>query len=361
MTIQVSVMNGYGLAMASDRHVYRGGSRSSGDDVKVIRLHGDVPGALMTSGPFAMFGQPVARLALRIEGALARARERRCPEALAEAVLEALGAPFEGPASDDDAELLIETTDHVMEHVLADGSDAMTGLSRLLAELETAPSFRDRHRIEQSARQVWERDFSQIRERSGKPHVVRALHEVPELCGRAVVGAFGRDWRKAAELFVSVGLCCPATGVPVLIAVRAWRGLGRRLQIGSRLDAEYEMAWKAGRTVLIAQGSGAGIVDSMIDGVADGHWNALTQTEKDAVRPRMNVRWDSAHARLAVANPRELASVATGLVRGAEVIGHLTRDGERSVLGVDCAMLTPHGATQWHMACADGLVPGSSG
>lgn len=76
----------------------------------------------------------------------------------------------------------------------------------------------------------------------------------PALCGRAVGQALARDWQRA-ELFLTVGLCCPRTGVPVLLALRMWRGVGNCLHYASRLAGDWEAAWRAGRTVVIAQGS----------------------------------------------------------------------------------------------------------
>ena len=274
MTIQVALMNGYGLAMASDRHVFRGGAvRSDGEEMKIVRLRGAVPGAMMASGPFAIFGQPVSRLALRLERALVGAAPEGRPEALGEAVFDALEAPFDGPAS-----------------------------AGSVLEDELAPS---------------------SREKAPGEH--------------------------AEEFFLMVGLVCPATGVPVLVAVRAARAAGR-LQVTSRLDRRYEMSWNAGRTVILAQGTGGNAVQSMIDGLTDDHWTRLGPDGKDAARPTMNARWDRAHARLAVSSPRELAGVAAGLVRGAEVLGFLTQQSERSVLDVDSVILTPRGTTDFVLA-----------
>jgi hypothetical protein len=69
----------------------------------------------------------------------------------------------------------------------------------------------------------------------------------------------------------------------------------------------------------------------------------------------MGARWDRAHDRIAVSSLRELGAIATGLVRGAEVIGYLTREGEGTVAPVDCVVLTPGGIVE----C--GLHAGGSG
>ena len=261
MTIQVAVMNGYGVAMASDRHVYRGRDiRSTGQEVKLLRLRGEVPAAMMAAGPFAMCGLPVSRLALRLERALATAGSG--PEALAKSVLRALDEPLDGP----------------VEAIPAD------------ATLQTA-----------------------------------------EVASRAPAG----------ELFLTVGFVCPQTGVPAMVSLRISPTPGNRLLVISRLDADYEIAWRAGRTVVMAQGSGRGVVEAMVDGLAEEHWNALTPAGRTTLRPAMEARWDRVHASLGVASPRELAAVATGLVRGAEVLGFLTRDSEATVAEVDWMCLTP--------------------
>jgi hypothetical protein len=258
MTIQVAVMNGYGVAMASDRHVFRANdARSTGQEVKLQRLRGPVPAAMMLAGPFALFGLPVARLALRLERALAAPGGE--PDALAEAVLRALDEPLDGPLQDAPVALI----DHAASR---------------------APS---------------------------------------------------------SEVFLTVGLVCPRTGVPVLLSLRVAAAAGNRLRVTSRLDAPYEVAWRAGRTVVTAQGTGRALVEAMVDGVGEEHWNGLSPAGRTGLRPAMEARWDSAHASLGVASPRELAAVAAGLVRGAEVIGFLTREAEATVAEVDWVLLTP--------------------
>jgi hypothetical protein len=272
MTIQVAVMNGYGVAMASDRHVFRGtDARSTGQEVKLLRLRGVVPAAMMLAGPFAMFGLPAARLALRLERALDAAGSGA--EVLAEAVLQALAEPFDGP---------------VMESPAATASQTVDAVSR-------APS---------------------------------------------------------SELYLMVGVVCPQTGVPALLSLRMCGGEANRLKVTSRLDAPYEVAWRAGRTVVTAQGTGRALVEAMVDGVAEEHWCGLAPAARKALRPAMEARWDRAHATLGVASPRELAAVASGLVRGAEVLGFLTREAEATVAEVDWILLTPR------EVLSDSLGPG---
>jgi hypothetical protein len=337
MTIQVAVMNGYGLAMASDRHVYRGGdARSTGQDVKLLRLRGRVPAAMMASGPFAVFGLPVSRLALRLERALAAAAPS--PATLAEAVLACFAERLDGPGIDADADLLAEAAAEIAARARRAAPDAVAGLNAVLAELEQAPRVRDADRVEADARAAWDACAGRL---AGASADLAALLAAPELSGRAVGGALARDWRRAGDLYVTVGLVCPATGVPVLVALRLWRGLGTRLHFVSRLDGDYEASWRAGRTVVVAQGSGRPLLEAMLDGLADDHWAALPPAGRDAVRGGMDARWDRAHGRLGVASLRELAAIAAGLVRGAEVIGFLTREGEGTVAEVDCLTLAP--------------------
>jgi hypothetical protein len=262
MTIQVAVMNGYAVAMASDRHVFRAtDARSTGQEVKLLRLRGAVPAAAMMAGPFAMFGLPASRLAPRLERALATAAGSG-PEALAKSVLRALDEPLEGPIAEPHA--------------------------------------------------------------ASEPQTVDAVSRAP-----------------TSELFLTVGLVCPDSGVPVMLSLRLSAASGNRLQVVSRLDADYEVAWRAGRTVVTAQGTGRTLVEAMVDGVAEEHWGGLAPAGRKALRPAMESRWDRAHASLGVASPRELAAVAAGLVRGAEVLGFLTREAEATVAEVDWVLLTP--------------------
>jgi hypothetical protein len=257
MTIQVAVMNGYGVAMASDRHVFRGSDvRSSGQEVKLLRLRGEVPAAMMVAGPFALCGLPVSRLALRLERALAAAGSG--PEVLATAVLRALDEPLDGPIE--------------------------TALDDPVAQTSRAPQ---------------------------------------------------------GEAFLTVGLVCPDSGVPAMVSLRISAAPGNRLLVTSRLEGDHEVAWRAGRTVVMAQGTGRAVVEAMVDGVADEHWTELAPAGRTALRPAMEARWDRTHASLGVASPRELTAVATGLVRGAEVLGFLTRESEATLAEIDWLCLTP--------------------
>ena len=335
MTIQVAIMNGYGLVLASDRHVFRGDDiRSTGQDPKVLALRGPVPAAIMASGPFAVFGTPVSRLALRLESSLRDAAPTAAgPEHLAEAALACLDAPIRGATCvvESDTELLAEIAGHVVERARNGGDDPVAGLRRIVDEVEAAPAVRDQETLEAHGRAVWDEARSGLVGRVPAP-VAETLQAAPELCGRAVVGALSRDWRMA-ELFLTIGLCCPVTGVPALIALRLWRGLGHRLHHASRLGGPFETSWRAGQTVVVAQGHGRPLVEAMIDGVAGEHWKALGSGGRERVCAGMDTRWDRAHSRLGVSNPRELAAIATGLVRGAEVIGYLIRGGRRNRRG----------------------------
>jgi len=357
MTIQVAVMNGYGVALASDRHVFRGGdTRSTGQDVKLHRLRGPVPAAMMASGPFAVFGVPVSRLVLRLERALA-ASAGAGPEAMCESLLHALEKPIEGPVvgADADADLLAEVAGQVVGPALDEGGDARAALQRLVAEMANAPGCRDAESVEASVRTAWEASLPRLVQRVSTPALAQALREAPELCGRAVAGALARDWR--ADLFITVGLCCPETGVPAMLALRLWKGIGRRLHFVSRLQSDYEVAWRAGRTVVVAQGSGRMVVESLVDGLGDEHWESLSEAGRDVLRPGMDGRWDRAHGRLGVSSPRELSAVATGLVRGAEVVGYLTRQSESTMAEIDCLCLTPRGTLEGTLPAGPVLTP----
>ena len=275
MTVQLAIANSYGIALASDRHVFRDGpARSTGQEQKLLRLRTGAPAAMMAAGPLAILDTPVSRLALEVERAVRSAEGAGRPEALAAAVLDALGGPVpRGPRQP-------VASSEALEPVLAGGPNA----------------------------------------RSGQP--------------------------ASSDLYVTVGLCCPATGVPVLVSLRLWRGVGDRLEFASRLEDEYEAIWRSNRTVVVAQGAGRPIVEAMIDGIAGEHWSSLPAAGRAKAGPAMSARWDRAHDRIAVSSLREMGAIATGLVRGAEVIGYLTREGEGTVAPVDCVVLTPGGIVE---------------
>ena len=71
---------------------------------------------------------------------------------------------------------------------------------------------------------MWRERAPGLPELVTKPSVAEALRHAPDLCGRAVIGALSRDWRRTSNMFLTVGMCCPATGVPVLVALRALEG-----------------------------------------------------------------------------------------------------------------------------------------
>jgi hypothetical protein len=200
--------------------------------------------------------------------------------------------------------------------------------------------------MQASGRAAWRASAPSLSRIVSKPAVASALRHEPDLCGRAVIGAMSRDWRKASDVYLSVGFCCPATGVPVLLALRLWKGIGNRLHAASRLERDYEAVVQSDRTVVIAQGSGRATVEAMVDGLAEEHWERLAAQQHAALQPGMSARWDRAHDRIGVSSGRELATIAAGLVRGAEVIGYLTRDGEGTVAEVDCILLHPRGISE---------------
>lgn len=346
MTIQLAVANSHGIAMASDRHVYRGGElRSTGQDVKLFRLRSVVPAALAASGPLAVFETPVSRLAAPIAAALDAASAAGGPDELAHAVLGVFDAPFPGEDPQEaDRQVIRDTAELVLDRALAAAPHPAEGLGNVLDELGRANACRGAATLRAACNAAWASHGPLIAESFGKPAHEAALRTAPELCGRAVVGALTRDWGRPSDLFVTVGMCCPATGVPVLVSLRLWRGLRRRLHAVSRFASEYEAVRRATRTVFVAQGSGRPVLESMIDGIADPHWRALSGPQRETIDRGMNDRWDRAHDRIGVASPAELGGIAAGLVRGAEAIGFLTRESEGTIAAVDCIVLTPDGA-----------------
>ncbi len=350
MTIQVAIANCYGIALASDRHVSRDGSaRSTGQERKLLRLRGGVPAVMMTAGTLAILNVPTSRMALGLERAMLAARRARRPEALGQAVLDVLGQPLpRGPeaAPDADALLLSETAEQIIQHALRDARNPRQALEKMLLDIDQAPRCRDEQSIRSVNEAAWAATAPELSRRAKKPRVAAALREVPDLVGRVVVAALTRDWRDASDLYVTVGLCCPATGVPVMVAAQLRRSVGGRLIAASRLASDYEAVWKANRTVVVAQGSGRSVVEAMIDGIAEEHWTRLPPASRGKVGPAMSARWDGAHDRIAVSSLRELGGVAAGLVRGAEAVGYLTRDSEGTIAPVDCLTVTPHGVLE---------------
>jgi hypothetical protein len=130
----------------------------------------------------------------------------------------------------------------------------------------------------------------------------------------------------------------------------------------SRFATDHEVLWRSTRTVFVAQGSGRPVIEAMMDGMADEHWRRMSKPEREAVGREMAARWDRAHDQLGVSSVSELGGLAAGLVRGAEAVGYLTRDGEGTIAPVDCLVLTPEGVTAaplpagpdpvWRMAMA---------
>jgi hypothetical protein len=88
------------------------------------------------------------------------------------------------------------------------------------------------------------------------------------------------------------------------------------------------------------------VVEALVDGLAEDHWAVLPDSGRDAVRGGMDARWGRAHARLGVASPRELGAIAAGLVRGAEVVGSLTREAEGIIADIHYLRLTARSGLQ---------------
>jgi len=347
MTIQLAIANTYGIAMASDRHVFRRAEpRSTGRDAKLFRLRTSIPAAMMASGPLAVFEVPVARLTLPLAREIEAARAEATPEALARAALAVFDRPLPGaPASRDeaDAQVLGATAALVLERALNAGRDPAHGLARVLEEIERATACRGEAELRETCAALWSVHAPHLPEALGKPGLAAALRAAPELCGRAVIGALTRNWGRPSDLFVTVGLCCPATGVPVLVSLRLWCGIGWRLHAVSRFTADHEALWRSTRTVFVAQGSGRPVIEAMVDGMADEHWRRMSKPEREGIGAEMGLRWDRAHDQLGLSSVSELGALAAGLVRGAEAVSYLTGDGEGTIAPVDCLMLTPDG------------------
>jgi hypothetical protein len=132
MTIQVAVSNAYGVALASDRHVYRHGQTlSTGRQTKLARLRGPVPAAMMSAGSFSVLGFPVSRMALQFERALATAQGEG-PDGMAHAVLRVLERPLEVKGCTDefpgrDLEALARAAELVVGRAMAYGDAGTLG------------------------------------------------------------------------------------------------------------------------------------------------------------------------------------------------------------------------------------------
>lgn len=362
MTIQVALMNGRGLAMASDRHVYRrDDARSTGRDAKIVPLRGAVPAALMHAGSLTVLGAPTARLALHLERGLAAAAEGGGPEALAEAALATFGGTVARSASgegSDDAVLMARVARELLGEAEQCPGGIQAGLETFIAAGRQSGPFLDvdRDNAEAAALDRWQAAAAEIGGLLRLGTMGDALALYPELCARAVALALSRACRIVPHASLMLGACCPRSGVPTLVAVDAWSGLGNRLLLRSRLQGRYVAAWQAGRTLITAQGSGADMVHALFDGIGRENWGRLDDRNKKRQHGLMNERWQRAHASMEVCSTPELASVATGLVRSAEVTGFLLGRDEGSVDAVDCTLLTPGGVASY---VNDALAPSS--
>lgn len=344
MTIQVTVANAYGIAMASDRHVYRHGyALSNGRQSKLVPLRTPMPAAMMAAGTFSLFGVPLSRLALSIERALAAAPEAG-PDALAECVLDVLDAPLPAMECEQDrhrrdVESLARTAELVAGRARAFG-EADDGMVALLREIERAPRCRGGEAVEAHGRSLWESSAAVLPGLARCPIAAGLLNSTPALMQEAVIGAMVRDWTRPADANLAVGLCCPRSGVPAVVSVNLWKGLGDRLLFAPRHDRPCFSLHQAGRSLLLSQGSGRQNVLAMLDG------NAGEATDEAAETARKDARWERLHDRVSVSSVEELTAIASGLVRGAEIVGYLTGEDESSVIEVDWARLTPAGLVQ---------------
>jgi hypothetical protein len=350
MTIQVTVANAYGVAMASDRHVYRAAQTlSTGRQVKLHRLRGPVPSAMMCAGRFSVLGFPVSRLSLRFEQALEEAAAAG-PEALAEAATAVLRQPLCVPDGGDDAEALAAVAEMVVGRTQAYGGTE-AALGRLLAEIGAAPRCHNSDAVEAVGRSAWRAGaLAASPSLATSPSLAETLKRTPDLLGEAVIGALVRNWSRPSDVQLMIGLCCPVTGVPAVVAVNIWKGLSGCLLYAPRADQPACLLRRAGRSLVLSQGSGRGNVCGMIEGVSGDHTDGSAQTE--TIAAAVDRRWQHVHDRIGVSSPAELASVAAGLVRGAEVIGYLTGEDEGSIAEVDSLLLTPQGVASHVLARA---------
>ncbi|MBV8521171.1 MAG: hypothetical protein JOY71_03395 [Acetobacteraceae bacterium] len=345
MTIQVTVANAYAVAMASDRHVYRGGhTLSTGRQSKLFRLRGHVPAAMMSAGSFSLLGFPLSRFTLAIEAALAATRDAG-PDGLAEAALGALQQRVKVPGGSPDmaqrdTEILAQAADLVLGHARAYG-DWGAGLEKLLQEIRRAPRCDGGEEVEALGRAVWQERAVSLATLARCPNVAEALSSVPDLLGEAAISALVRDWGQLPDASIMIGLCCPGTGVPAVVSVNVRRGLGDRLLFAPRYDRTYYVLHRAGRSLLLSQGSGGARVAAMIEGIASEY--LASHPARDETAGLVDQRWQRTHERIAVSSPDELAGIAAGLVSAAEVIGYLTGEDEGSVAGTEAVLVTPQG------------------
>lgn len=347
MTIQITVANAYGVAMASDRHVYRRGQvLSTGRQAKLHPLRTPVPAAMMAAGRFSILGLPVVRLGLLMERALVQAAGKG-PDALAEGVLGVLSRPIteDQPGADtsgldsQDSDVLARMAELVIEHARA--RDLSGGLEALLAEIASAPFCHNGEEMEAEGRLAWKTHARVLPGIITRPEFAGALREAPDLLAEAVVHALARDWNRPIEVSLMVGLCCPESGIPAVVAVNLWRGLGGRLVFAARQDRAYYTLGRAGRSLVISQGSGRGHIRTMIEGIAA---EFADNRPAEATTAAVDARWQRAHDRIGIATPGELAAIAAGLARGAEVTGFLTGEDEGTVMEIDTVLLSPRGA-----------------
>jgi hypothetical protein len=343
-------MNSVGIAMASDRHMYRRDDfRSTGLECKLSRLHGRVPAAFMHSGRMSVLGLPTARLTYRLSRALQCVAPGSGPDSLAESVVRALGAPASpddiasGYPEPNDAAVFADTLNAIVS--ASSYAVGAQGLRDIIDQASAASAYIDTDpgQAESLSRQVWAARLSDIPCFLDVP-AQAAFSAQPELCAEAVVQVMSRAWQvREPHTSLMVGLCCPDTGVPVLVAVEAWAGLGNKKMLTSRLARRHVAAWRSGATLLTTQGSGKETVHAMLDGIEGENWLALDAADRGGQASVINERWARAHEGLAVASVKELSSVATGLVRAAEIMGFLLGRDEGTVATVDCVQITPEG------------------
>lgn len=357
MTIQVAIMNADAVVVASDRHIYRrGDERSTGRECKIHVLRGPVPGAVTFSGLTAVFDVPLHRLVPRIDRAIAAVPPGN-PGALGRAVLGVFDQPAcepqfsEDEVAGDDRRVLRDVMDCVASTATKRDGRPVETLRFLMDEIAAADQFPDETELAARAADAWDLHYERLRGSVRQAWAKEALADAPELCRGVVAGAMSRKWRPNPEFQAFVALWCPQTSVPVLVAIKGWRGLGNRIVWLPRLEPDgYLAALHTGATALLSAGSGSGAVSAMLDGFPSEALEAASPDGTTALRALSGRRWDAMHQAVRVASGSELVGIATGLVRGAELLGFLTGRAEGSLDEIDAVMIDAHGMHRYALA-----------
>ena len=320
------------------------GRLSTGRQAKLQVLRGSIPAAMMSAGSFSLCRVSVFRASRCRSSVLLPPRRKRVRRVSRRAVLSVLARPLELQGTEDeialrDAEALARAAELVVGRALSYGNCRL-GIEKLLEEIRQAPRCQGGEEVEKLGRSVWRSNLDKLPRLAASPGIAEVLRHTPELLGEATISAFVRDWNRPPEASVMVGFCCQETGVPAAIAVNIWKGLASVCCLRRAMTGRIPAASRRAEPRL-SQGSGRANVCAMVEGIAESYMKDCR--DREAVAAAVDNRWQRAHARIAVSSPAELASIAAGLVRGAEVVGYLTGEDEGSIADIDCALLTPSG------------------